>query len=177
MIGSDVLALLLRDFVLGGGHENRVLVERERKMRCFLGGAIGLYIVEEGRRERTGGEGEEKKKGTLVSLFYFLCVFLVCRKRRVYTYLQYLDLGITYERGHFFDVVLFVLLSLLTWSILGTCHISVPDVHWKKEGVFFLQELFHTMSGLEECRHLEKPSKVQFAGSWYVFALSTSRVD
>lgn len=42
---------------------------------------------------------------------------------------------------------------------------------------FLFQELFHTMSGLEECRHLEKPSKVQFAGSWYVFALSTSRVD
>lgn len=33
------------------------------------------------------------------------------------------------------------------------------------------------MSGLEECRHLEKPSKVQFAGSWYVFALFTSRAD
>lgn len=39
------------------------------------------------------------------------------------------------------------------------------------------EELFHTMSGLEECRHLEKPSKVQFAGSWYVFVLSTSKVD
>lgn len=71
-----------------------------------------------------------------------MCV-LVCRKR-VYTYLQYLDLGITYERGHFFDVVLFVLLSLLTWSILGTCHISVPDVHWKKEGGFFFFKSFFT---------------------------------
>lgn len=46
-------------------------------MRCFLGGAIGLYIVEEGRRERAGGGGEKRKvKGTLVSLFYFIvCVF------------------------------------------------------------------------------------------------------
>lgn len=31
VIGSDVLALLLRDFVLGGGHENGELVEREPK--------------------------------------------------------------------------------------------------------------------------------------------------
>lgn len=32
VIGSDVPLLLLRDFVLGGGgHENRVLVEREPK--------------------------------------------------------------------------------------------------------------------------------------------------
>lgn len=63
VIESDVLALLLRDFLWrGGGHENRVLVEREpKKDEMFLGGAIGLYIVEEGRRERTGGGGEKKK--------------------------------------------------------------------------------------------------------------------
>lgn len=107
-----------------------------------------------------------------------MCVFWFVEKRvSTPTYITYLDLGITYERGHFFDVVLFVLLSLLTWSILGTCHISVPDVHLEERRRFLFQELFHTMSGLEECRHLEKPSKVQFAGSWYVFALSTSRVD
>lgn len=42
VIGSDVLALLLRDFVLGG-HGNRVLVEREpKKDEVFLGGAIAL---------------------------------------------------------------------------------------------------------------------------------------
>lgn len=54
------------------------LRENLRKMRCFLGGAIGLlgrYIVEEGRRERAGGGGEKRKvKGTLVSLFILLCV-------------------------------------------------------------------------------------------------------
>lgn len=98
------------------------------------GYGIALYIVEEGRRERAGGGGEEKKKGTLVSLFVLLCVFWFVEKREsTPTYLHYLDPGIhTYERGHFFDVVLFVLPSLLTWSILETCHISVPDVHWKK---------------------------------------------
>lgn len=114
-----------------------------------------------------------------MSLFYFIvCVFWFVEKESpTPTYITYLDLGIPTSEGHFFDVDFFVLLSLLTWSILGACHISVPDLDWKKEGVFFLQELFHTMSGLEECRHLEKPSKVQFAGSWYVFALSTSRVD
>lgn len=43
---------------------------------CFRWGyGIALYIVEEERRERAGGGGgEKKKKGTLVSLFYFLCV-------------------------------------------------------------------------------------------------------
>lgn len=42
VIGSDVLALLLRDF-LWRGHENRELVEREpKKDEMFLGGAIGL---------------------------------------------------------------------------------------------------------------------------------------
>lgn len=48
------------------------------------------------------------------------------------------------SEGHFFDVVLFVLLSLLTWSILGTCHISVQDLHWKKEGGFFFFKSFFT---------------------------------
>lgn len=43
------------------------------------------YIVEEGRRERAGGEGgEKKKKGTLVSLFYFLCVFWFVEKESLH---------------------------------------------------------------------------------------------
>lgn len=65
VIESDVLALLLRDFFFWGGMKIGCwLRENLRKTRCFLGGAIGLYIVEEGRRERAGGgEREEKKKG------------------------------------------------------------------------------------------------------------------
>lgn len=89
VIESDVLALLLRDFVLGG-HGNRVLVEKERKLRCFFrwGHWIVRYIVEEGRRERAGG-GEEKRKvkGTLVSLLILLCVCVLVCGKRVYTYL------------------------------------------------------------------------------------------
>lgn len=109
------------------------------------------YIVEEGRRERGGGGGgEKKKKGTLVSLFYFLCVFwFVEEESPTPTSLHYLPRSrdTPTSEGHFFDVVLFVLLSLLTWSILGTCHISVPDVHWKKEGVCFLKSFFKPCQG------------------------------
>lgn len=77
VIESDVLALLLRDFVLGGEgmKMGSWLRENLRKMRCFLGGAIGSYIVEEGRRERAGGGGEEKKKRDAGEPFFYCVCF------------------------------------------------------------------------------------------------------
>lgn len=53
-----------------------MLVEREpKKDEMFLGGAIGLYIVEEGRRERAGGGGEKKKRDAGEPFFHFIvCV-------------------------------------------------------------------------------------------------------
>lgn len=107
-----------------------------------------------------------------------MCV-LVCRKKSVYTYLptSYLPRSRdTYERGHFFDVD-FVLAIITYLEYFGNLPYICSRPTLEERRRFLFQELFHTMSGLEECRHLEKPSKVQFAGSWYVFALSTSRVD
>lgn len=160
-----------------------MLVEREpKKDEMFLGGAIALlgrYIVEEGRRERAGGGGEENKKGTLVSLFYFIVCVLVCGKRESYTYLYitYLDPGITYERGALFRRGPFCFAIITYLEYFGNLPYICSRRTLEERRRLLFEELFQTMSGLEECRHLEKPSKVQFAGSWYVFALFTSRAD
>lgn len=157
------------------------LRENLRKMRCFFrwGHWIVRYIVEEGRRERAGGGGEIKKKGTLVSLFYFIVCVLVCRKRRVYTYLHYLPGSRdTYLRARGTFSTCFFCFAIITYlEYFGNLPYICSRRTVEERRRFLFQELLHTMSGLEECRHLEKPSKVQFAGSWYVFALSTSRVD
>lgn len=135
------------------------------------------YIVEEGRRERAGGGGEEKKRDA-GEPFYFLCVFWFVEKR-VYTYLSTIpgSRDTPTSEGHFFDVDFFVF-AIITYSeYFGGLPYICSRRTLEERRRFLFRELLHTMSGLEECRHLEKPSKVQFAGSWYVFALSTSRVD
>lgn len=143
------------------------------------GHCIVRYIVEEGRRERAGGGGEEKKKRDAGEPFLFYCVcVLVCRKGSLHLPTLPGSRDTPTSEGHFFDVVLFVLAIITYLEYFGGLpYICSRRTLEERRRFLFLQELFHTMSGLEECRHLEKPSKVQFAGSWYVFALSTSRVD
>lgn len=139
------------------------------------------YIVEEGRRERAGGGGEEKKKRDAGEpfLFYCVCVFwFVEEGESTPTYLHYLPRSRdTYERGALFRRGPFCFAIVTYLEYLGNLPYICSRRTLEERRRFLFQELFHTMSGLEECRHLEKPSKVQFAGSWYVFALSTSRVD
>lgn len=108
-----------------------------------------------------------------------MCV-LVCRKKRVYTYLYitYLDPGIHLRARGTFSTWIFFCFAIITYlEYFGDLPYICSRRTLEETRRFLFQELLHTMSGLEECRHLEKPSKVQFAGSWYVFALSTSRVD